>query len=205
MNKMNKFLIGGMLCIFSCMVFFGCGSKEKVLFTTDTQIETKSDKVQIDQADNVKEETVYPFCVYICGAVVSPGVYEVSDGARICDVIDKSGGFTDEASTDYLNQAEFVTDGQMIYVPTKEEAFARSEGYLQGESSTDKPNGGKIDINTASKDELTSISGIGEGRAESIIKYRSENGRFNSIEDIMNVSGIGNSIFENIKDYITVN
>ena len=132
-------------------------------------------------------------------------VYQLPEGARICDVIEKAGGFTEDASVDYLNQAQTVNDGEMIYVPTEEEAYVRSDEYLQGERGGASADDGKININTATKEQLTSISGIGDGRAESIIKYRSEHGKFATIEDIKNVSGIGDSIFENIKDYITVN
>ena len=189
----------------SCMVFFGCGSKEKVFYTADTQTEQISPETQVDEPDTQSEESKFPYCVYICGAVNSPGVYQLPEGARICDVIEKAGGFTEDASVDYLNQAQTVNDGEMIYVPTEEEAYVRSDEYLQGERGGASADDGKININTATKEQLTSISGIGDGRAESIIKYRSEHGKFATIEDIKNVSGIGDSIFENIKDYITVN
>ena len=189
----------------SCMVFFGCGSKEKVFYTADTQTEQTSPETQVDEPDTQSDEAKYPYCVYICGAVNSPGVYQLPEGARICDVIEKAGGFTEDASVDYLNQAQTVNDGEMIYVPTEEEAYVRSDEYLQGERGGASADDGKININTATKEQLTSISGIGDGRAESIIKYRSEHGKFVTIEDIKNVSGIGDSIFENIKDYITVN
>ena len=93
-----------------------------------------------------------------------------------------------------------MSDGMMIYVPSVEEKLEVPE--QSGEASTKE---GKININTGTKEELISIPGIGESRAESIIKYREENGDFTSIEDILLVSGIGNSLFEKMREYITVN
>lgn len=209
MNKIKRTIIMGMLCMTTCMVFFGCGSKEKAYYT-DEEIfkETEADTqvADVDVKASVSDNDP-PICVYICGEVNSPGVYELPAGSRIFDVVEKAGGFTEEASTDYWNQAQVLEDGEMISVPTKEEAKERIEEGMRayGDVESDDTSDGRININTASKELLMTINGIGAGRADNIIQYRSEHGKFDAIEDIKNVSGIGDSIFENIKDYITVN
>lgn len=188
----------------TCMVFFGCGTKEETLFENEKESVENSEETSEKIMEDSEQEYDYPFCVYVCGQVKYPGVYELPQGSRICDAIEAAGGFTDSASMDYWNQAETITDGEMIYVPTVDEALERST--LSNEpSETSEVDDGKININTASKELLTSISGIGNSRAESIIKYRDQNGFFDTIDEIKNVSGIGDSIFESIKDYISVN
>ena len=131
--------------------------------------------------------------VYVCGQVMNPGVVCVSEGSRIVDVINLAGGMTDLADINAINQAEFVQDGQKIYVPAMGEKIVVS-------SSGD----GKININTAGEEQLMTLPGIGQSKASAIISYRKENGGFNMIEDIMNIPGIKTSAFNKIKDYICV-
>ncbi len=136
--------------------------------------------------------------VHVCGAVCRPGVYELSPGDRIFDAVEAAGGFSQEAAGDALNLAQPVEDGIQIRIPTQSEAAE----LLQAASiSSDS---GKININTAGEKELTSLSGIGESRARDILTYRNEHGPFRSIEDIKQVPGIKNAVFEKIKDDITV-
>jgi competence protein ComEA len=144
-----------------------------------------------------------PILIYICGEVKSPGVYELAGGSRICDAVEAAGGLTDKASSDYWNLAELLSDGEMLYFPTVEEAKERRESAGESTSSAAEDDG-LININTADSAELQKIPGIGESRALSIISYRQENGNFSSIEDIMKVSGIKNALFEKMKDYIKV-
>lgn len=131
-------------------------------------------------------------CVYICGHVKNEGVYEVSSGSRIYQVIELAGGLKKGADTAALNQAAKVEDGQMIYVPKK------GESANAGGSSA----GGKVNINTAGKEELMTLNGIGEARAESIIHYREKNGSFSKPEDLKQVEGIGDGIFSKLEDAI---
>lgn len=138
--------------------------------------------------------------VDISGCVKKPGVYEVEEGTRLFQLIEKAGGLTDEADTESINRAEAVSDGQKIIIYKKGEA---SEGTVSGgPNGTDLP--GKININTADSGRLQDIPGVGPVTADKIIQYREENGRFASIEDIKNVSGIGDKTFEKLKDHITV-
>lgn len=153
--------------------------------------------------------------VYVCGEVKNPGVYELTDGMRICDAIEAAGGFTKQAGREYWNLAEVLTDGQMLCVPTEAEAKKREAELSEVPQTTSDTGGQKgtssggdaealVNINTADAILLTSIPGIGQVRAEAVIAYRQENGRFQSIEDIKKVSGIGDALFAKMKDHITV-
>ena len=172
----------------------------------------------VNEASPVTEESSSApdkIFVYICGAVVHEGVYELPSDSRIVDAVEMAGGMTEDACRDYMNLAEKLVDGEKIYIPTVEEVEASdiriginefsgitSSGY--DTSASDISSDGRVDINHASKEELITLSGIGEGRAEDIIAYREANGGFESVEDIMNVSGIGNAIYDKIKDRIKV-
>lgn len=139
------------------------------------------------------------FYVDISGAVNSPGVYEVDSDTRLFELIDLAGGLKSEADLDAINRADFLTDGQKVVIPSRNpegDAAAASAGSSASSS-------GKININTADKTLLMEIPGIGEVIASRIIDYRTET-RFQSIEDIKEVSGIGEATFEKMKEYITV-
>lgn len=145
--------------------------------------------------------------VHICGAVANPGVYEVAKGQRIYQVVERAGGYTQDAAEDYLNLAAEVSDGMKLVVPTREELLMVPGGSLHGgfgtqEMAEAKP--GKVNLNTASKEQLMGLNGIGEARAGDIIRYREEHGGFQRIEDIMKVPGIKDSAFQKIKDEVTV-
>jgi competence protein ComEA len=159
-----------------------------------------------DSLESAGEETALPFYVHICGEVVSPGVYELKEGSRVFQAIEKAGGVTDQAAAEYLNMAEQVKDGMKIVVPGKEEveaAKARGEISLQAEASLNVQKT-KVNLNTATKEELMTLRGVGEAKAADIIKYRESHGGFQKIEDIMKISGIKDAAFQKIKDDITV-
>ena len=158
--------------------------------------------------------------VYVCGAVCEAGVYELPDGSRLDDAVQAAGGFDEEADRTYVNLAALCSDGMKLYIPTKQEvAEARGGTAVIGGSpntfgadagsfsSSERPGNtknGLVNINTASKEELTTLPGIGAGYADRIIAYRCEKGPFKSIEDIMKVSGIKEKLFSKIRDQITV-
>ena len=221
-----KKIIYFMLCMCMCTVLFACGGNSIEDFDDNSQKEAKSVESQgtldseetgdlekttssertgessneaADASDKAGGKSGAEICIYICGCVKKPGVYNLPDGSRVCDAIEAAGGYTKDADLKYWNQAQQMSDGMMIYVPSVEEKLEVPE--QSGEASTKE---GKININTGTKEELISIPGIGESRAESIIKYREENGDFTSIEDILLVSGIGTSLFEKMREYITV-
>ena len=136
----------------------------------------------------------------IGGAVEEPGVYEVAKDTRLFEVIEMAGGLSEDADPDHVNRASFVEDGQKIIIPVK-----GSEYTDDGTAAAFSPeaDSGLININTASADELKTLSGIGDVTAEKIIEYRSSTA-FKSKEDIMSVDGIGSKTYEKIKDDITV-
>jgi competence protein ComEA len=158
--------------------------------------------------------TKEPIAVHIIGAVPRPGLYEFAEGARIQDAINAAGGLLASASVDAINLAALLEDGQQLSIPYKsgEEPSITSGGddnnslVLPGATEQPQTSGGdteRININTASLDEFDSLPGIGPTIAQRIIDYRDENGPFQTIEDLMNVSGIGPSTFDNIKDLVT--
>jgi competence protein ComEA len=140
-----------------------------------------------------------PCYVHICGEVVSPGVYELSEESRVFQAVEKAGGFTQNAAVESLNMAERIKDGMKIIVLSREEAQSVKA------NPADSPQGkSQVNLNTAAKEELMTLRGVGESRAEDIIRYRDSHGGFKKIEDIMKVSGIKDAAFQKIKDDITV-
>lgn len=155
--------------------------------------------------------------VHICGAVNEPGVYTLEKGDRIYQAIEKAGGFRQDAEQNYLNQADVLSDGMKIYVPTQEEAREAEEDPVwvtPGAEGAGAPkeqgteNAGEnplsVNINTASQEQLCTLPGVGSSKAKSIIAYREQNGAYQRIEDIMNVEGIKEGVFQKIKDHISV-
>ena len=164
----------------------------------------KSADIRIDSngsRSSSAEEAKSEYYVDISGAVASPGVYRVTSKTRLFELIEKAGGLTQAADLDSLNQAAFVKDGEKIVVACKGEEEGPVQGQSAGQSS---PRGsGRININSAGKNELMEITGVGEVIAERIIEYR-KNSRFTSVEDIKNVRGIGEATFEKMKPMVSV-
>lgn len=160
-------------------------------------------------------------CVHVCGAVKNPDVYELPEGSRVYEAVKQAGGFTEEADESYVNQAQILTDGVKLVIPTTGQIQAESQETLRGvigvvgaeEALSGTAGGdiaaeaadGKININTATQEQLCKIPGIGDTRAAAIVSYRQEHGGFTKIEDIMNVSGIKEGTYVKIKNSITVN
>lgn len=166
--------------------------------------------IDSDVGENTDKKEEDLFKVHIAGAVENECIVSIEDGARIADVIEMAGGLTDEADIRNVNLAYKVEDGQKIYIPRKDEDITEiildgNEVYEIGNMKS-KNDGelGIVNINTASQTELETLSGIGPTTALKIIKYREENGKFQNIEDIKNVPGIGESKFEAIKENIKV-
>ena len=135
------------------------------------------------------------FYVYLTGAVHEPGVYTLPKGSRLFEAIMLAGGLTGEADASGINEASVLSDGQHIHVPKEGEVRHDSSGAAYGEI---------VNINSAGPEALVLLPGIGEAKAAAIVRYREVNGPFSCIEDIMNVSGIGKAVFEQIKDRIRV-
>lgn len=169
--------------------------------------EQEEKKQEQRQAAEEKAEEEKMAVVFVCGAVENPGVYELPEGSRIRDALEAAGGMKEEAVFDYLNQAAVINDGQQIYVPTPEEL---EEGESPLKENPQEASGetagqiGKVNLNKASKEELMTLPGIGEAKADSILRYREENGGFKSIEELMEIEGIKSGVFQKIQDDITV-
>ena len=167
-----------------------------------------------DKKSNGQSQVV----VYICGAVKHPGVYKFTAGSRVNDAINAASGFKKGAARTAINQASVLEDGEQITIPTlkqvkRKQLSKTTDGDNFQDKTTDNENTDSseresqntlININTASAGELTSLSGIGQSRADAIIEYRQSNGKFQSIEDIMKIPGIKQGIFNKIKNKISV-
>ncbi len=195
---------------------------------------TNEEVLDNSEIDTKKVVEISKIKVDIKGMVNNPGVYEVDDGSRVIDVINMAGGLTEFADTSTINLSKKLKDENVIIIESSKElekvieykyiyqecdcpvfndACLDKENIINNiqNNQTDDSNNKKtelnnqlISINNGSLDDLQKIPGIGESKAKSIINYREEKGLFNSLEDIMNVSGIGASLFEKIKDYITI-
>ena len=134
--------------------------------------------------------TPAPIKVYVTGAVLAPGVYELPAGSRAQDAVEAAGGFLPGAAKEQVNLAALLEDEVQIHIPFT--------------STTSRAQGGRLNINTATAEELATLPGIGPTTAERIVEYRLQHGFFRTIQDIQNVPGIGPTTFEKIRDYITV-
>ena len=182
----------------------GCGARNNVYLEKNTGetgelcVTEALSATETEEPDGAKEEKTC--LVYVCGAVVSPGVYELDDGSRIYEAVELAGGFMEEAAEDALKLAESVTDGQMIRIPTEEEQEAVGRQGAEADSAAD----GKLDLNRADVAALMELPGIGQSKAEAIVGYREEHGPFFQAEDLMKVEGIKEGVFNKIKDRIKV-
>ena len=148
--------------------------------------------------------------VHVCGAVKKEGVYQVINSARVVDAIKAAGGLTKDAASYGINQAELLKDGMQIYIPTKKEVKVNKvipSGLpsVTGASDISKnANTEIVNINTATKEELMKLNGVGEAKAALIINFRETNGGFKNINDLMKIKGIKQKFFDKIKDSICV-
>lgn len=203
MEKFNKKIIILILIgvLFAIFLFYFMNEKDE-------------EYIDINEVYNVKEENLKEqieinlIKIHIIGEIKNPGIIEITEGSRIADAIEKAGGVTKEADVSKVNLAYVLQDGQKIHIPNKNDEGIEYVEETAGnniivEDKTNK-NNSKVNINTATQTELETLSGIGPSTALKIINYRKENGKFNSIDEIMNVSGIGEAKYESIKDYICV-
>lgn len=150
--------------------------------------------------------TTSPIFIDISGAVNNPGAYSLLPGSRVKNAVSSAGGLTNMADRNSVNLAAILEDGQKVYIPsigeTRLSKIPLEPSKKEGQSNIN--NGGLININSASLDELMLLPGIGETRAKQIIEYRDRNGAFTALDEIMKISGIGVDTFEEIKQYITL-
>ncbi|MEW6032298.1 MAG: helix-hairpin-helix domain-containing protein [Bacillota bacterium] len=146
--------------------------------------------------------------VHVAGAVLRPGVYSLPEGSRVIDAVTAAGGVKASADPDAVNLARRVADGEQVYIPTRDETRASSAWpavrEAQNQAAGGPATGGKVNINTASQAELETLPGVGPSIARRIIEYRLQNGPFRALEELMNVSGIGEKRFAELVDLITI-
>jgi competence protein ComEA len=212
-NRINMIIIIIIVLLFSLVSFY------IIYKTSNTKEINNISSLSLETNNTIsKTQIVNKIFIDIKGNVLNPGVYSLDEGSRVIDVINISGGLTENANTRYINLSKILIDGDVIVIYSNEEIEKAKESniiYIETPCICEEINDACLDnnisnnnslinINTASLGELDSLSGIGESKAQAIIKYREENGAFNSIEDILNVSGISETIFSKIKDFITV-
>ena len=201
-DRMKKMKAVWLLILAAALAAAGCSDKgEESLEELSVSAESETEEEgAVPQEEQEPAETVY---VYVCGAVNAPGVYELKKDARVFEAITLAGGMTAEAAPEAVSQARTVADGEQIYVPTVREVQMQGSGVediVTGNADVS----GKININTAGKEELMTLTGIGEAKAQSILDYREEHGQFGSIEDLMLIEGIKEGVFNKIKEDITI-
>lgn len=208
------------------ILFLLVGGTILTIFMFQSDKKDKSDLVVSTATNSLKKkskkENIENYKVDIKGEILTPGIYTLKSNSRVIDVIEMSGGLTENADTSVINLSKKITDEMVIIIYSKsevkdfkktketekivqEKCVKKDENALKNDACiTDSAKtSGKVSINTATKEELMTLTGIGDSKAEDIIKYREENGPFKTIEDIKNVSGIGDSLFAKIKENIT--
>ena len=202
MNNKNKHYIKVLLVVLvfvAAGVIFSCSIRQKAKDAEENAVVIEDQ--QEPESEDAEETTAELICVHVCGSVNAPGVYYLAKGARIHEAVELAGGMTGDADLQYVNLAEEAADGEQIYIPSTQEV---EEGIVPAAGSGGLSDDGLVNINTAGLDELKTLPGIGDIKAEAIISYRENTGEFASIEEIMNVAGIKESSYEKIKEHIKV-
>ena len=209
-NEPRIKIIAGVVAILALFAFgfFGTAdAQSSVLVKADGTVEGaaassgvaahNTNGIDSNQSKDAGEDAEKQLCVYICGQVAAPGVYYVAQGARVCDVVECAQGFLDGASLESLNLARPVSDGEQIIVRAINDSS--SDSADSGNASSQL-----ININTATAAQLEQIPGIGAAFAQRIISYRDKQGSFKTVDELKNVSGIGDKKLESIRAYVCV-
>ncbi len=187
-QKIIKIVVVAIVAFFAIVYYFSSNSK-----SSEYENILTSDVIVSDTTGNEETKETSKIKVYVTGEVNLPGVIELEEGARIEDAIQGAGGIKAEANLKEINLAYEVEDGEKIYIPNLSEETENAENQVSSsetQTSSSSNSNGKVNINKASATELTAVPGIGASTAQKIVTYRDENGKFKTIEDIKNVSGI---------------
>lgn len=219
-NKKKILVLVGILLIIillgGAIIYYQ--TEEEVSFEVLDEIDNNIQGESVNIVENENANTIQTgdneelIAIHITGEVTKPGIIYLKEGARIYDAIQEAGGTTKDANLDRVNLAYVLSDGQKINIPNvkdkeeKEYIISNSgENILLDDTSTKtKGASGKVNINTALQTELETLPGIGPSLAQRILEYRETNGKFQKIEDLKNVKGIGDSKYSNIKDYVCI-
>ena len=201
LRKIEKNKIIGTVCAaLPVALLLACGAvrenSDKVMLLEKQEASDESAFLTVESRTGEEDEAQAVF-VHICGEVAYPGVYEVPKERRLCDVLLLAGGFTEAAAMDSVNLAGQVSDGMQVVIPSIQEV-------RQAAAEKARERDGLLNLNTATKTELCTLSGIGESRAAAIIAYREAHGGFSAVEEIMQVEGIKSGTYEKLKDRIYV-
>ena len=201
-------------CMVLAVFCIGCHKEETESISLDEAVvpegSEEEKEEQEEDSGGREEERAEPLAVHVCVRVAVPGVYELEAGSRICDAVEAAGGMLQDAADEWINQAAFLEDGQKIYIPSREEVQEQSaNGLWQNDNSVNNSAGtsesdDRVNINRAGKEELMTLTGIGERKAEAILEYRQTHGGFDSVEELMQVEGIKQGTYEKIKDQIGI-
>ena len=173
---------------------------EQTSYSSSSTTEKSKQRSENDQGD--KNEGMVT--VDVKGAVKKPGVYRLKSSSRVHDALIKAGGMTDEADLKSINQAQKLVDEAVVYVAKVGENVVDVTTNTSASTATSQAKAGLVNLNTATEADFQTISGIGQKRAQDIIAYREANGKFKSVDDLKNVTGIGAKTLEKLKEYVTV-
>ena len=217
LNKKQK-IIFGIIIIFmvAIIIYYIYSTLNNAEYDTEDISTNSSLAVNNTEIQNISiEENVTEaeeILVHVSGCVKEEKIVSLPDGSRVNDAIEAAGGLTKEADLSNINLAYILEDGEKIYIPKKGEEIPENNSSsmlspstsVTSSSSSSSKNTSKVNINKATEAELETIPGIGPSTALKIINYRNENGKFKSIEDVKNISGIGDAKYEKMKNYITI-
>lgn len=202
--KQYKFLLVAVgLVVIVIFLFIGKSQREKLgIQTSDFSAYLEESGQKEDEDEDQKNIADMKIIVDLKGEIANPGIYVANDGERVQDLITKAGGFSKNADKLKVNLAQKVKDEMVIYVPKIGEEINVS--LFDEDVSITNNSEGKVNINSANKDQLQTIPGIGPSKADAIIEYREQKGEFKKIEEIKNVTGIGEKTYEKLKDSISI-
>lgn len=219
-NRLFVSVIAVLMVIFCFFLWMTCGAgnsmEAETSYTDVTALSTSSSKQSSQSLSEASsqsktegsEKVKSKVTVDVKGAVVNPGVYTLKEGARVTDVIQEAGGMTEDADAKSVNLAASLSDEEVIYVANKDENVSvldqTSTGQVSDKGGQAVSKDGKINLNTATSEQLQTISGIGAKRTEDIIAYRESHGGFQSVDDLKNVSGIGDKTLDKIRESLYV-
>ena len=190
--------IGIIIFLFFLISYFSGGSSELNKNDNESIFVEENESMEVITKKEEEKETV-KIVVDIKGEIKNPNIYWLEEGCIIEDLINVAGGITEEGDLSKINRAQKLNDHEVVIIPNINDKESEIESIIPSSN-----NENKVNINTASINELDTLSGIGPSKAEAIIKYREENGTFKSIEEIKNVTGIGEALFEKFKENITI-
>lgn len=193
------------LLLTTFLIFSQPAKSDQTGLTDFPQLEqTSSSSESVEETSTEASKELSQLVVDVKGAVTEPGLYTLAAGARVNDAVKAAGGLTSQADPKSINLAQKLSDEAVVYVASKDENISVVASTTASSAMSQEGNESKVNLNTATEADLQTISGIGAKRAADIIAYREANGGFKSVDDLNNVSGIGDKTMESIRPYVTV-